>query len=314
MLAILIPAVQNVRETARRNTCQNNLRQLALAIQAHESSHKAIPSLYFGTFLKQPRNAFDEFHFHSWRTAILPQLEQNSLYQRINLNLPATDALNQANLNTAIAVFECPSTNNHNTVVPDIYAFNDGAIPTKKIGTAARNDYEAIAGVHFPPTPPAMGSADLRGIRFGVWGEPQYNPNTGKSLGYRMTRFRDVSDGLSNTMLVAERAGRPDLYRRGKPVDPYPNSRPDMGMDHHQAAWGISTHIWWLVFQHDQAINDTNATGLYSFHPSGANVAFADGSECNRFFAITLRTLETEGTFTCCIRVHFFAGELSCFV
>jgi len=84
--------------------------------------------------------------------------------------------------------------------------------------------------------------------------------------------------GLSNTMLVGERAGRPDLYRRGKPVDPYPYSRPDMGMDHHQAAWGISTHIWWLVFQHDQAINDTNATGLYSFHPSGANVAFADGS------------------------------------
>ena len=57
-------------------------------------------------------------------------------------------------------------------------------------------------------------------------------------------------------------------------------------MDLHQAAWGISTHIWWLVFDHDQAINDTNATGIYSFHSSGANVGLADGSV--RFLSETI--------------------------
>lgn len=78
-------------------------------------------------------------------------------------------------------------------------------------------------------------------------------------------------------MLVGERAGRPDSYRRGQPDDPYP-APPGEGPDHHQAAWGISTHIWWLIFQNDQAVNETNATGLYSFHSSGAHVALADGS------------------------------------
>lgn len=57
-------------------------------------------------------------------------------------------------------------------------------------------------------------------------------------------------------------------------------------MDIHQAAWGISTHIWWLVFDHDQAINDTNATGIFSFHSSGTNVGLADGSV--RFLSDTM--------------------------
>jgi prepilin-type processing-associated H-X9-DG protein len=57
-------------------------------------------------------------------------------------------------------------------------------------------------------------------------------------------------------------------------------------MDLHQAAWGISTHIWWLVFDHDQSINATNTTGIYSFHNGGANVGMADGSV--RFLSETI--------------------------
>ena len=79
-------------------------------------------------------------------------------------------------------------------------------------------------------------------------------------------------------MLIAERGGRPDLYEKGKPVDPYPYSYPINGMDHHQAAWAISTHFWWLVFWHEQGINEANRTGVFSFHEGGANVGLADGS------------------------------------
>ncbi len=80
------------------------------------------------------------------------------------------------------------------------------------------------------------------------------------------------------TKCFAERAGRPDLYRRGKSVDAYPYSSPGNGMDHHQAAWGISTHFWWLVTWHEQSINESNANGIYSFHATGANVGLADSS------------------------------------
>lgn len=283
LLAILIPAVQSARESARRVTCQNNLRQLSLAVQNHEAAHGALPNLYLGTFLKEPRTALDEFHFHSWRTAILPQVEQTALFERINLSLAATIAANQSNLNTPVPLFVCPSTSIQNTAVPDIFEYNNGAIPTKNIGTAARSDYEAISGVNYNAA--VRGSGDLSAVKFGPWGETQYDANR-KPLSYRSGRFANVSDGLSNTILIGERAGRPDWYRRGKPVEPYPYSNPNTGMDNHQAAWGVSTHIWWLVFDSDQAINDTNATGIFSFHSSGANVGLGDGSV--RFLAETI--------------------------
>ena len=151
LLAILIPAVQSARESARRVTCQNNLRQLSLAVQNHEAAHGALPSLYLGTFLQQPRTALDEFHFHSWRTALLPQLEQDVLFKRIDVSQPATVAANQANLNTTVPQFVCPSTSVLNSIVPDIFEYNNGAIPAKNIGTAARSDYEAISGVNYNP-------------------------------------------------------------------------------------------------------------------------------------------------------------------
>ena len=283
LLVILIPAAQSARESARRVTCQNNLRQLSLAVQNHEAANGTLPNLYFGTFLKQPRTALDEFHFHSWRTAILPQVEQTALFERIDLSLPATISANQSNLNTPISLFVCPSTSIQNTAVPDIFEYDNGEVPTKIIGTAARSDYEAISGVNFNAA--VKGSSDLSAVKFGPWGETHYGAHR-KPLSYSSGRFANVSDGLSNTILIGERAGRPDWYRRGKLVEPYPYSNPNTGMDNHQAAWGISTHIWWLVFESDQGINDTNATGIFSFHSSGANVGFGDGSV--RFLAETI--------------------------
>lgn len=274
LFAILIPAIQFSRESARRIVCQNNLRQIVLGIANHESANATLPSLYNGTFLAEPRNALDEFHFHSWRTAILPQLEQNTLFNAIDLSLPATDPANQASLNIVVPTFVCPSASNPNPVVPDIMAFNDGNFPTQIVGTAARSDYEAIGGVSFKPS----GTADLQNVKFGAWGEPKSYYAFQTSNTFRKPRLRDLTDGQSNTILVAERAGRPDSYRRGKPVDPYPYSSPGNGMDHHQAAWGLSTHFWWLVSWHEQSINEDNAHGIYSFHASGANAGLADGS------------------------------------
>ncbi len=273
LLAVVIQAVQHARQSARRVTCQNNLRQIVHGIASHESTHGALPALYNGTFLAQPRHGLDEFHFHSWRTVILPQIEQRSLFDRIDQSLPATNAANQANINTRIATFVCPASSNPTSVVPDILEFNDGKSPTPKAGTAARSDYEAIGGVAFKP----YGTLDLQNVHFGAWGEPKSYDPAQTPIKYRTPRLADISDGQSNTILVAERAGRPDWYRRGKPVDPYPYFKPGTGMDHHQAAWGLSTHFWWLVLWHKQSINENNASGIFSFHASGANVGLADG-------------------------------------
>lgn len=273
LLALLLPAVQSSRESARRATCQNNLHQIGVAVQSHETAHQALPAIYNGKFLPQPRSALDEFHFHSWRTAILPQIEQPNLFAQLNINVPTTVASNQTAINVRISLFVCPSSSNPTQIVPDIGAWNDGAGTVAKVGTAARSDYEVAGGVQVAPQ--TRVSSDLSIIRFGAWGEPTYDISNGKSLRYRKARLSDITDGLSSTILVGERAGRPDLYRRGERVAPYPTNE---GMDHHQAAWAISTHFWWTVIGPDRSVNESNRGGIFSFHPGGANIALADGS------------------------------------
>lgn len=147
LLAILIPATQNVRESSRRVTCQNNLRQISVAIQNHESAHKQLPSLYNGNFITQQPTTGDEFHFHSWRVALLPSLDQAVLYERIDQGRAATDPQNLPNLATSLPVFLCPSTNNPSGNVPEIGVHNPTGLRTVFIGPAARSDYEAVTGL-----------------------------------------------------------------------------------------------------------------------------------------------------------------------
>jgi len=276
LIALLLPAVQSSREAARRTMCANQLRQVDEAVLRHATVEGVLPSLYNGSFLPQPRTAVDEFHFHSWRSGILPMIEQSAAYSSLNLELPSTTPPNQTGLNVQVALFLCPSTSNHNVNVPGILEWNDGKIPVKPVGTAARSDYEAVGGVQLSRQ--TRSSLDLSIHQLGAWGEPTYDVATGAALRYRKARLADVVDGLSNTMLIGERAGRPDLYRKGEPPYPYPYSDPNKGSDHHQAAWGISTHFLWIVYWEAQPVNFTNSTGIFSFHPGGANVALGDGS------------------------------------
>ncbi|WDI42117.1 DUF1559 domain-containing protein [Bremerella sp. P1] len=276
LLAILLPEVQAIRESGRKLTCQNNLRQIVLGIANHESAKGSLPSLYNGTPLPQPRSALDEFHFHSWRTVLLPQIEQTTLFDQVDIERFASDPANQTALNVDEPTYLCPSSHSYNRVVPDILSppAEDGTPTLNIVGTAARSDYEVIGGVSFKPS----GTTDLQNIKFGAWGEPRSYFSAARKNQYRQARLRDLSDGQSSTILVAERAGRPDWYRKGEPVDTYPYDDPTRGMDHHQAAWGISTHFWWLVVWHEQGINESNSNGIYSFHSGGANVVLADGS------------------------------------
>lgn len=283
LLALLIPAVQGARESARRFACQNNLKQTAMAILNSESTHGSLPSLYNCSFLKQPRSASDEFHFHSWRVAILPFIEQSVIFDRIDFGRAATDPGNLKNIATSIPVFRCPSTNSPSVTVPEIGVFPDGGSVVNVIGPAARSDYEAVLGLL--PDPVSTSLLDmLQRARFGPWGGIRYLPMSTAITGARIAsykdgRLRDTIDGLSQTILVGERSGRPDYYDDGKLIDAFPYVPPnDQKIDSQQAAWCVSTHFPQLLFEPHQSINDSNYGGLFGFHKSGANVALADGS------------------------------------
>ncbi|WP_337176602.1 DUF1559 domain-containing protein [Paludisphaera sp.] len=286
MAALLIPAVQASREAARATSCRNNLRQIVLATLNHESMARALPDLYNGRFLPRPRGPIDEFHFHCWRTAILPGLERADVLASLNLDLPPTFFENQTGVNVALSTLICPSSANPTPNLPDVFAWqetwNVATIPGRRVGTAARTDYEAVGGVRARlPGGAIVGGVEsdmiLDGVEFGAWGEPTYSES--RSLGYRKARLAEVVDGLSNTILIGERAGRPDCYKKGMPVEPYSLTPPAArGWGSVGAAWALSVHFEWLVSGPGQAVNDNNLFGIYAFHPGGANVAMADGS------------------------------------
>lgn len=101
MVALLLPAVQASREAARRMQCSNNLKQIALAMHNYHDVHKSFPPAYTVDANGEP--------LHSWRTLLLPFLEQQALYQQIDLSEPWDSPKNKPFNNVLIQMYRCPS-------------------------------------------------------------------------------------------------------------------------------------------------------------------------------------------------------------
>jgi len=106
LVALLLPAVQAAREAARRSMCSNNLKQVALALHNYHDVYKSLPPAYT---VDEDGNKL-----HSWRTLILPFVEQSPLYDQIDLDKPWDDPVNRALADVVIPVYSCPSIENSN--------------------------------------------------------------------------------------------------------------------------------------------------------------------------------------------------------
>ncbi len=251
LLGLLVPAVQQVRESAARAQCQNNLKQIGLACHAYHDSHKRFPPGYtaFGPYLD---GATDTAPGWGWAAHLLPYLEQSPLHRAVDFNRPIPG---QAAARTVLALFLCPS---------DLPPSGPFAVPDPFGGAAAivaPSSYAACAGGD----------------------ESETDGPRGLGIFYRnsRTRFADVRDGTSNTILVGERAWANangtwagavpgGVCRRG-PQNSNPGS-PD--------GWSSAPT---LVLAHSHLNNATSDTdgGLDDFsslHPGGSNFVFADGS------------------------------------
>jgi prepilin-type processing-associated H-X9-DG protein len=100
LIALFLPAFRSSRPAAHRAQCANNLKQIALALHTYESDFKALPPAYTIDAQRRP--------LHSWRTLILPYLEQEELYKSIDLSKPWNDPVNAKALKTPLPVFRCP--------------------------------------------------------------------------------------------------------------------------------------------------------------------------------------------------------------
>lgn len=101
LIALFLPAVRTAREPARRMQCSNNLKQIALALHNYESEYHALPPAYIVDA--------DGKRLHSWRTLILPYLEQQALYEAIDLSKPWDDPANRTAYETRLPAYQCPS-------------------------------------------------------------------------------------------------------------------------------------------------------------------------------------------------------------
>ncbi len=238
--ALLLPAIQYARESARRIHCQSNLREWGVAILGYESIHAKFPP---GYRLDSPSSSIVPFLFD--------HIEQRNV--PYNRELSFGDLRNRAGESAKIGVLLCPSTPN-----ADRY-------DASRFFPAAVGDYAPIHGVN--------------SLYCELAGWPPFHPPIQNGILTRKPcKSADVKDGLSQTVLFVEDAGRPLLWRMRRPAEGIARAaawaNPEYGIvfcgsdrQTHGSGKGFGICV----------MNCTNDNEPYSFHPSGSNLLFADG-------------------------------------
>jgi prepilin-type N-terminal cleavage/methylation domain-containing protein/prepilin-type processing-associated H-X9-DG protein len=266
LIAMLLPAVQGARESARRTTCTSHLKQLALGVHGFHDTHKVMPSLYNGP--QEPRtgvsHGLDTF---SWQTAILPFIEEQHLEAVFDFTVNAVNVANQPAVNQMLTISSCPSTPRTSSIARGLWT---GRGKLDETLTAATGDYASSEGF-------------LEGLTeciAGAWGELKPGTTYWDKPTVRRVSFKNISDGLSKTTLLLERAGLPDRYfDGGNSVEPH--DPPKFRTWGNVGLWAISAETLLNHVQVEEGVpivNGDNLHALYSFHPGGTHVAMVDGS------------------------------------
>jgi prepilin-type N-terminal cleavage/methylation domain-containing protein len=186
LVALLLPAIQSAREAARQSSCKNNLRQLALGLHNYESARGELPPGYEYAAGDQGNS-----RGYSWLGRLLPYIEQRALYDRLDFDRPVYDNANAAAREEHIALLLCPtddaSPDGFVEMGDERYAM---ACYVANFGTPDLDDDQAQE----------RGDANALGPFAGAWG-PFYRNSA--------TSLRQISDGLSQTLMVGERQNGP---------------------------------------------------------------------------------------------------------
>ena len=268
LIALLLPAVQAAREAARRAQCTNNLKQIALAAQNYHDQNNAFPmGNPYATFPGLGRGTGQSVFI-----SMLPQLENQSIYNAYNFSHTSYDVWNATVIGTGLSAVWCPSDGGisrtfiNPTAIggPVIVRFSSYSACTGTWGT------EAYGVPLVYPNPPES---------YPLWNQIHSCMNGMFCLCYAIP-MSAITDGTSNTIAFGEKANGLEqltgldnderdnwcwwsdgatgdtLFHSLFPINPFKKIAPTVGVE------GITT---WLP-------------GASSYHPGGANFAFADGS------------------------------------
>jgi prepilin-type N-terminal cleavage/methylation domain-containing protein/prepilin-type processing-associated H-X9-DG protein len=266
LIGLLLPAVQKVREAAARSQCQNNMKQLGLALHNFHDTHRVFPAS--GWTRAGPGNRAGKYV--GWRPLILPYIEQQNLQKLFDFNDNWWEGSNPAAAAVHVDTFLCPSVPQRAEMLSAVAHYpRPGMMFANRL---AATDYEAIMGVQPASINPHLPNA-------------LYNASNRFSVMYRNSRTRvtDVRDGMSSTILVVECAARPLVFRNGS-VSSVAENDQGIGWADSEGAFSLdgattdgSAEGCGPAGGCTKVINARNDNEPFSFHHDGGNFLFADG-------------------------------------
>ena len=275
LVAMLLPAVQAARESSRRTQCDNNLKQIGLAMHAYHDVVGRLPPSYVvspssNTLMGPPDpTTGDTGPGWGFLMLTLPYQEQMPLYQSFNVNLPCWSPANAAPAKTVLPVYVCP------TAVKMTPTYNVVNAAGVTLAVFARSNYVGMAGRRSPWDTYYDPSTNLSNVAPPADGVLYRNSAVGAA---------DILDGLSQTMLVAEKTPyRSDSTWVGVVPGAVTNPAPEfaiVGPD--PGASQVNAHAGPTPQENPPIIKPpnqplANTDEVWANHPKGANILFCDG-------------------------------------
>ena len=275
LIGLLLPAVQKVREAANRIKCQNNLKQIGLALHNYENSMTELPPAAIDFDSNAPATLpfpapMGNRKARSLHFILLPYIEQSNVQVRFDPNLDWRELVNRPIVASSVPIYVCPSGGN------PARTRSFGAPAMYGGGTVTGNvtDYKVFAR-----TRSTINTDTLLSPRVNSGWSAALRPNIGTALS-------GVSDGTSNTLALLESAGGPQLYRLGKVIGGETTGSTQMWADHRNydifdgtnPATGLSDNDEATRPLRTLAINGINDAEPYALHSGGINVLRCDGS------------------------------------
>ena len=270
LIALLLPAVQQAREAARRVQCKNHLKQFALAMMLHEEQTGAFPSGGWGAhWAPHPDRGTGLQQPGGWGYALLPFLDQKALYK---LGADGTDAeirkTNAARITTPLQIWNCPSRRSAQAYTTlDTRWFYQTPLLSDPVAVSIRNDYAVNGGdwvALYGTGPLTLEEADNGSFTF-----TSPNKHNGIMFVRWMAKLRDITDGTSHTYMIGEKYVNPEYYTEGVSIGD--NQNPYNGDDRDVVCWTKDPPR-----QDSHGFESSELFGCA--HPGGLNMAMCDGS------------------------------------
>lgn len=295
LIALLLPAVQAARESARRKQCMNNLKQIGLGFQSHHDVQKFFPSGGWGwDWAGDPDRGYDELQPGGWVYNILPYIEQGQI-REMGAGLPdAQKVLEIAKvIQTPLPTMNCPS---RRAAIPrptPYPCWNAAYNATTPISPVAKTDYSANCGDY---TRNEAGGGPSWTVGSPMPNPPGFTlPTEENGISYRQSKVKisDVLDGTMHTLAVGEKYLPVHRYELG--TDGADNENMYVGYDNDMYRSTSPTTASFFPPVQDNVAN-INWFSFGSAHQGSFNAVFCDGSVRTIRYIISATVYKTLGS------------------